>query len=207
MNYTAIIAQTWYQHSTTAGSHAVVWQTLQRNVPPPEAMPGLLIQATIITLGDKTTAGQLVEAVAIPWFEIVRELERNPKFIHEFDWRKVEELIAGAYKREGWPQVELTPRSGDKGRDVIATKPGFGSIRIFDQVKAYGPGHNVPANDVRALLGVLEREQNVSKGIVTTTSTFAPGVEEEMKRFMPHRLELRADSQLVEWLKGLMPLP
>jgi restriction system protein len=102
---------------------------MQRGVPPPDApgnepTPGVLIQATIIMLGDKTNEGQLVEAIAIPWFEIVRELGRNPNFLFEFDWRKMEELVAGAYKREGWPQVELTPRSGDKGRDVIATKPG-----------------------------------------------------------------------------------
>ena len=146
-----------------------------------------------------------MEAIAIPWFEIIRELERNPNFLHKFDWRKMEELVAGAYKKEGWPLVELTPRSGDKGRDVIATKPGFGSIRIIDQVKAYGLGHKVPADDVRALLGVLSRDQNVSKGIVTTTSTFAPGVEDELKAFIPNRLELKTGPLLVEWLKGLMP--
>jgi hypothetical protein len=70
-------------------------------------------------------------------------------------------------------------------------KPGFGSIRIIDQVKAYGPGHKVSANDVRALLGVLALDLNVSKGIVTTTSTFAPGVEDEIKPYMPNRLELK----------------
>src|SRR5437016_6321844 len=110
---------------------------MQRGVPPPDlappsddARPDLLIQAAIVTFGEKINEGRLVEAVAIPWFEIVRELARNPRFLHEIDWRRMEELVAGAYKREGWPQVELTPRSGDKGRDIIATKPGFGSIRI-----------------------------------------------------------------------------
>src|SRR3989442_13819378 len=32
--------------------------------------PSLLLQAVIIP-GDKTTEGQLVEAVALPWFEII----------------------------------------------------------------------------------------------------------------------------------------
>jgi restriction system protein len=117
----------------------------------------------------------------------------------------MEELVAGAYKRQGCPQVELTPRSGDKGRDVIATWPGIGSVRIIDQVKAYGQGRKVPADDVRALLGVLTRDLNVSKGIVTTTSSFAPGVEDEMKPFMPNRFELKDGPRLVEWLKSLMP--
>ncbi|MBI2360629.1 MAG: restriction endonuclease [Deltaproteobacteria bacterium] len=69
------------------------------------------------------------------------------------DWRKLEEIIAGAYEREGWPEVVLTPRSGDRGRNVIATKPGIGSIRIIDQVKAYAPDHPVTADEVRAVLG------------------------------------------------------
>ena len=37
--------------------------------------PGILLQAVVI-LGDKTAEGQLVRAVAVPWFEIVRELQR-----------------------------------------------------------------------------------------------------------------------------------
>ena len=210
--YMGRIAQQWHSRIIEASYAAARSQTMRHEVPlpleslpPDEATPNLLIQATIITLGDRTNEGQLVEAIAIPWFEIIRELGRNPKFLYEIDWRKMEELIAGAYKKEGYSEVILTPRSGDKGKDIIATKPGFGSIRIFDQVKAYGPGRRVPAKDVRELLGVLDREQNVSKGIVTTTSTFAPGVEKEMKALIPHRLELKTGPQLVEWLTGLMP--
>src|SRR4029453_9632329 len=125
------IVHQWYvraaaERDATAAQIATQWQTMQRGVPPlelvppvNETLPGLLIQAKIITLGDRTNEGQLVEAIAIPWFEILRELERNPSFLYEIarDWRKVEELVAGGYKREGWPEVVLTPRSGDKGRD------------------------------------------------------------------------------------------
>jgi restriction system protein len=166
--------------------------------------PGLLIQATILNLGDATKEGQLVEGVAIPWFTLLRELDRNPQFLFQIPWWKLEELIAGAYKREGWRDVVLTPRTGDKGRDVIASKPGIGAIRIVDQVKAYKPGHKVRADDVRALLGVLLRDRNVSKAVVTTTATFAPGVKAELASFIPYRLELKDGALLKTWLKGLM---
>jgi restriction system protein len=166
--------------------------------------PGILIQAAIVVFGDKRNEGPLIEGVAIPWFEILREISRDPNFLFRVPWRKLEELIAGAYKREGWPEVVLTPRSGDKGRDVIATKPGIGSIRLIDQVKAYAPDHKVPASDVRELVGVMALDQNVSKGIVTTTSTFAPGVEDEVKALLPYRLELKNGKVLHEWLTGLM---
>jgi hypothetical protein len=42
-------------------------------------------------------------------------------------------------------EVILTPRAADKGRDVIATRRGVGSIRFFDQVRRMA-GHLVPAN-------------------------------------------------------------
>ncbi len=44
--------------------------------------------------------------------------------------------------------------------------------------------------------------------LVTIRSTFrrtSSVVEEEMKPFLPHRLELKDSPRLVEWLKGLMP--
>ena len=170
----------------------------QRTMP-----PEILISASIINFGDKVTEGQLIDAVALPWFEILKELERDPQFLHQLDWRKIEELVAGAYKREGWPDVILTPRSGDRGRDIIVSKPGVGAVRFIDQVKAYAPGHRVNADEVRALMGVLTRDTNVSKGIVTTTATFAPGVYEEWKESMPFRLELKDGRALTDWLMGL----
>jgi restriction system protein len=168
--------------------------------------PELLIPAAIIVVGGETAEGELIEAVSLPWFDILKELDRNPNFIHQLDWRKMEEFIAGAYTREGrWDEVILSPRSGDGGRDIIATKRGLGSIRFYDQVKAYSPGHRVPANDVRALLGVLTLHQNVSKAVITTTARFAPGVYDEFKPVIPHRLELRDGPKLHEWLMGLGP--
>jgi restriction system protein len=167
------------------------------------AQPEILIPAGILNLGHEVTEGQLIEAVALPWFDILMELEKDPQFLHQLGWRKVEELIAGAYKREGWPEVILTPRSGDGGRDIIASRPGLGAIRIYDQVKAYSPGHVVTADEVRALFGVVTRDHNVSKGIVTTTATFAARVRDEWKEFMPYRLELKDGPALAAWLMGL----
>jgi len=171
----------------------------------PINVPELLIPAAIITVAAEVPEGELVEAVMLPWFEIVKALGRDPNLLHQLEWRMVEELIAGAYTQDGWPDVILTSRSGDGGRDIIASKPGFGAIRFYDQVKAYSPGHPVPANDVRAIFGVVNLHQNVSKAVITTTASFAPGVYEEFKPVMPNRLELRDGSALRRWLLGLLP--
>jgi len=166
--------------------------------------PDVLIQAVVV-FGDRRAEGQVIAGLAVPWFEIIDQLERDPDFLFRIPWRKLEEIIAGAYDRAGWPEVILTPRSGDGGRDVIATRPGVGSIRIVDQVKAYKPGRPVKADEVRSILGVLDADSNVSKGVITTTSRFAPGIlyDSGITKFVPYRLELKDGAQLRRWLLDL----
>ncbi len=164
----------------------------------------VLLQAAVVDLGAKTSEGQIIQAVTIPWLLIFQELDRDPRFLFEFAQypRKFEEFIAGAYEEDGW-QVVLTPQSGDLGRDVIARKPDVMAIRVLDQCKAFSQGRVVTANDVSAMYGVLSMDQNVSKGVITTTSEFAPGVQAEFKNFIPYRLELKDGSALREWLRQM----
>jgi restriction system protein len=178
-----------------------MFQGARASGPPP---PELLVKA-LLEFGDPTCEGALVTGVAVPWFEIMEMIRRDPEAIYQIAPRKWEEIIAGAYERAGFDEVVLTPQSGDKGRDVVATKRGVGSLRIFDQVKAYRSGHVVTAEEVRAMLGVITGAQNVSKAVITTTSIFAPRVEtdEYIRPFIPFRLELKAREALLPWLDGL----
>jgi restriction system protein len=167
------------------------------------AIADLLLQ-TIIVPGSKTTEGRLIEAVAVPWFEIIELLKNDPSVAFQIPSDKWEEIIAGAYHNAGFEEVTLTPRSGDYGRDVIAIKKGLGSIRVIDQVKAYKPGHLVPADDVRALMGVLHGD-GASKGFLTTTSDFAPLLRTDplIRPFIPSRLELIDGKTLLARLEEL----
>jgi restriction system protein len=164
------------------------------------SLPEVLLGAELVTKGTKTEEGDIVVAVTPVFRRFLRELDRDPSALYQLDPRQFEELIAGAYDEAGCEHVVLTPRSGDRGRDVIATSKAFGTIRIVDQVKLYAPNRVVDADDVRALYGVLSLDHNASKGIVTTTSTFAPGVYSEFARAIPARLSLRNGTELREWL-------
>jgi restriction system protein len=170
---------------------------------PLESLPGLLLAAVVIP-GEKTPEGLIIEATAEPWFVIMEWIRRDPDAIYQFDWRKWEEIIAGAYNQT-YPgaKVTLTPRSRDKGRDVIVTVtlPGIGTVRYVDNVKRYKPGHRVDVGEVREMLGVVLGETKNSKGIITTTSTFAPGVmtDEIIKPLIPTRIELRP-REVLPWL-------
>lgn len=168
-----------------------------------DSLPPILMQA-VVSLGGKTPEGHRIQAVTLPWFTLIKEIQRDGAYLHQIDWRKLEELVAGAYEEAGY-EVVLTPRSADSGRDIVAVKHGVCSIRIIDQVKAYAPHRRVSANDVRALIGVLSSEPNTSKGIVTTTAAFASGIwtDRTIAPFMPYRLELRDGPQLRKWLIDL----
>jgi restriction system protein len=176
-------------------------------VPPAVALqniPALLLQ-TVVERGEETSEGEVIVAVSLPWFEIIAAITKNPQLAFELSDRKWEEMIAGAYERAKFDEVILTPRSGDLGRDVIATKHGLGTIRVIDQVKAYKPGHLVTAHDVRALFGVVTADPRVSKGFLTTTSDFAPRLRTDplMAPQIGSRLELVNGTQLLARLKEL----
>jgi restriction system protein len=148
---------------------------------------------SLIVPEQKTAEGILIKSVSATWKEIVSHLGSDWSIAHT------------AFKQDNYDEVTLTPRSGDHGRDVIAIKRGVGCVKIIGSVKAYAPGSLVPYDDVRALLGVMSGELNVSKGIVTTTSDFPPKISNDpfIKPFLPTRLELINGAALREWLENL----
>jgi restriction system protein len=164
-----------------------------------------LLGAEVLSFGGQTPEGQLVAGVTVPWFEIIRHLSAAPGFLYKVEWRTLEEIIAGAFERDGWPEVVLTPRSNDKGRDVIATRPGIGSVRIVGQVKAYRERHVVRAEEVNAVCFTRDLDR-ASKAMVMTTSRFAPGIlkDPRLQPHIPHQLELVDGVRLREWLLSLM---
>ena len=163
--------------------------------------PNILLQAVFEPDG-KTDEGTLIRAVSPAWFEIIKMLTDEPNSMYEIDPRKWEEIIAASYHAAGFDEVILTPRSGDLGRDVIAVKRGLYQVRFIDQVKAYKPDHLVTANDVRALIGVLQSDRRATKGIVTTTSSFAPKITSDdlISPYIPYRLELVDGEALLDRL-------
>lgn len=168
-------------------------------------MPAIVAQILVV-FGEKTTEGQLIAAVEPAWVEIIRLIRDDPDAIFKIPPRKLEELIAGAYARNGFDRVTLTPRSGDHGRDVIAERSGWGCVRFVDQVKAYKPGHLVTAEEVRALAHVMQADRAASKGVVTTTSDFAPKIRKDplIAPYLPTRIELINGVDLSERLVHLL---
>jgi hypothetical protein len=167
-----------------------------------QPLPSIVL-LTLIVPGDRTTEGTLVKSVSRAWFEILLHIQADPDSIHQIECWKWEEIIAGAYKQEGWDSVILTPKSGDKGVDVIV-EGELGQLRFLclDQVKAYSPDHLVGPNAIREMEGVLHRERGATKGIITTKSDFTAGALKEAEHLFP-RLELKPRDKLLGWLESL----
>jgi restriction system protein len=174
------------------------------------AMLGLVRSSTnphlsfgaILNYFDSVPDGSLVTALYHPWRAIVDELSRDWNLAYKIPPHRWEEVIAGAFEQAGYDEVILTPRSGDFGRDVIATRKGVGCIRILGSVKAYKPSNQVKHDDVRALAGVLHGDPKASKGILMTTSSFAQRISTDpfISPLMPYRLELMDGKHLRAWL-------
>jgi restriction system protein len=183
------------------GAHAI------GEVPSVEEFHGraaeIVLQGLIVP-DQKVHEGILLRSTSVIWLEVARRLGQNWALalqLTPFQW---EEMVAGALHRAGF-EVILTPRSGDFGRDVIATSRGIGSIRILGSVKAYRPGHLVDAESCRSLVGVVNADQKASKGLLVTTSDFAPKVRTDpsVAPFLPTRLELMNGVELQSWLAKL----
>ena len=170
-------------------------------VPPPLAVPGpVLVSFAVVALTRKVPQGHLVELREPDWHAAVAALQRDPSGRFQIPPREFEALIAGLYKAAGFDEVILTPSSGDFGIDVVATKWGDYGYKVLGQVKRYAHDHLVKAEEVRSFVFALDRDKSASRGIVTTTSDFAPGVPHEFKEWVPTRVDLVNGTRLLDML-------
>lgn len=132
-------------------------------------------------------------------FRCFDEILKNPEAMKFLDARDFEHFIAVLVDKLGFEGVCLTPASGDKGRDIIATKTVEGIPIIFAfECKRYkkpiGPGI------MRALLGtVVQSSTKANKGVLVTTSTFTSGARKMI--LTEPALDGKDFDGVVTWLK------
>lgn len=164
-----------------------------------------LTTAALIVPRRRVETGTLVKSVSFVWHELAEALSEDWSRAYDLPADKLEELVAGAFQKDGFDQVILTPRSNDHGRDIIATKRGVGCVKIIGSVKRYAARNMVRYDDVRALVGVLHGDQSSSKGMLITTSGFPKRILDDpfIKPFIPTRLELVNGAGLLAWIDRL----
>lgn len=142
-------------------------------------LPSVSVGGVLVT-GDRVHDGVLIISVTAGWLEFIRRFNADPKEMYQVDPRLLEEIVAGAIRQEGlFDDVVLTPRSGDFGRDVIATKRGRYPMTLIAEVKRYGPEEVVTAEQVSAFVNHRAVNLRLTNALYTTTCMFAPKLRED----------------------------
>jgi hypothetical protein len=103
----------WHHHreqQQRAAAMMLGYAVTRATVPPDPALPELLIPAAIVAVGDKVAEGQLVEAVLLPWFDIVKALERDPNLIYQLSTISTSRV---------WPICSSARSSGSARRAIL----------------------------------------------------------------------------------------
>lgn len=133
------------------------------------------------------------------WDQQIRYFSNNPTALRTTDPRHFEELIAELLDRNGL-DVELTPPSGDGGRDVLAWANTLAGRHLYlVECKRYAANRPVGVEIVRALYGVVQAE-NATAGLIVATSEFTKGAK-QFQETIKHRMDLRGYEGLIEWLR------
>ena len=154
---------------------------------------------------------QLVEPAPDGFLENLRRVDfvpitlldralRDPEAMRSFGSRAFEDFIAQLTEGLGFEDVVLTPRSGDKGRDVLATKWVHGIRILFAfECKRFAANRRVGIAYARALLGVISHgETRADKGVLVTTSGFTKGATKFI--LTEPSLDSRDFNGVVDWL-------
>jgi len=112
--------------------------------------------------------------------QVVGEIMREPALMRRLSPRDFERLIAHLIDALGFDNVILTPRSGDGGRDILATK-WINDIPVLFafECKQYSAGRKIQLETLRSLLGVVSHSLTKANiGVLSTTSYFTRGAQE-----------------------------
>jgi restriction system protein len=132
--------------------------------------------------------------------QLIREIARHPKILKTIERYQFEKLIAQLFTGFGY-DVELTQKTRDGGKDIIAVKKVDSiDLRYLIECKRPDPGNLIAVTAVRELLGV-KADDPASKALLVTTTDFSPDAKSLIER---HRwsLEGKVYDDIVAWVNN-----
>ncbi len=103
---------------------------------------------------------------------LLERLRQFPDDLRIINHRKFEEIIAELFSGFGY-EIELTQRTRDGGKDIIAIKRSEVDVRFLIECKRPDPGNPIRISTVRELYGV-KNDDGATKAILATTTYFTP---------------------------------
>ncbi|MBA3505212.1 MAG: restriction endonuclease [Betaproteobacteria bacterium] len=153
--------------------------------------------AATFPVDDRRHGRSIIEVAAVVDRALIERLACFPEDLRTIDRRRFEEVIAELFAGFGY-EVELTQRTRDGGKGIIAVKRREVDLRFLIECKRPDPGNPVGVAAVRELLGVKVDDQ-ATKAILATTTYFSPDAQRLSER---HRweLELRDFERIRLWI-------
>lgn len=137
--------------------------------------------------------------------EIIQQIQVSPNILRNVSPRQFEEIVAELFRAKGY-DVELTKRTRDGGKDIIAVSTDHFGIKLkyFIECKHYAESNKVGVDVVRALHGVKNTKDGPNKTIIVTTSSFTA----DAISFAVHEATSSWDvtladyNQIMSWVSG-----
>ena len=159
------------------------------------ALPGYFLAR--FELDEQEGSNSIIQIASLVDRALIERLQQYPDDLRMIDRRRFEQIIAELFSGFGY-EVELTQRTRDGGKDIIAIKRSEIDVRFLIECKRPDPGNPVSVSTVRELYGV-KVDDGASKAILATTTYFSP----DAKRFSEkHRweLELKDFEAIKAWI-------
>lgn len=149
---------------------------------------------------------RIVQVDCLP-LRVLGAVLRDPRTVHGLEPREFEHFVAEVVDRLGFTNVILTPRSGDGGRDVIASNEVDGiPLSFYFECKKYSEGNKVQLDSLRSLLGVVAHDaRRANIGVLVTTSSFTAGSKQLI--LSDCRLDGKDYDGIVGWVSELKKRP
>jgi len=112
----------------------------------------------------------ILEITKLVNLQLIEKLYKDPDMIKTIDRRLFEEIISELWRGFGY-SVELTARTRDGGKDIVAVSNDASKVKLLIECKRPDPGNKIGVRAVRELYGVKMIE-GASKAILATTSYF-----------------------------------
>lgn len=182
----------WYHDQTKEVKRVKYW----------EEVFALISQFDLETQYNGATIIQVSSLVSE---KLVQYFLANPSYLQTMNHRDFEELIAEVFDGFGY-QVELTKRTRDGGRDIVAIagRNQLVSSKYLVECKRYKASNKIGIQPVRSLFGVLH-DEGATKAILATTSSFTKDANDFIER-NKWVLEGRDFEGILQWLEKYQQL-
>ena len=145
---------------------------------------------------------KIISSLELGTDNLLRAIAQNPELVRKIDPREFEEVIASIFSRQGF-SVELTKKTRDGGRDVIAIRSDLGiRSKFIIECKRYSATNPITVELVRNLYGV-QMQEGANKSILATTSYFTRDARHfaSAKNTTEWGMDLRDFDDVIQWIK------